>query len=477
MKLTATWHSDLTAADDDAPEIRRGTIVPYGPVGRTSAGALTVTAGAITLPTDLPRIKLFREHDRSTPVAHLEAAQDSDSGLSGAFRFGSTAAALEARAELDERLRDGLSVELDDVTIDGDRITAATLTGVGLVAVPAFADARIAATETETHQEEETPMTTETTTAAAAPIPAPPAAATVATAARTRPVSAAHALADRLIAARFHGGDLEVAATLTAALADITPGDDTAGLGIQALGELVDEVDPPIYDALVTNRPLTGVKAHGWRWTTPPTVDDYAGNKAPIPTNPAALGTVETEAKRIAGGHDLDRVYLDLGSSEVLVSYWREVTQALLLNLDGKRLQAVQDMSTPTAAASVATAIGAGMQAVRRPSYVLISADLWFAEAATAEENVPALFGDGFFGGNIPSVVISQETSGKVIVGRSSAVDFFTQSPPVRLEAVNIAQAGVDAGIYAYWASLARDSAGVKAFTVPVPTRGTSKAK
>src|SRR4029077_13616923 len=51
-----------------------------------------------------------------------------------------------ALAEVDGGVRDAISVELDDVELDDDGlITAASLTAIALVPLPAFADARIAA--------------------------------------------------------------------------------------------------------------------------------------------------------------------------------------------------------------------------------------------------------------------------------------------------------------------------------------------
>jgi len=53
-----------------------------------------------------------------------------------------------------------------------------------------------------------------------------------------------------------------------------------------------------------------------------------------------------------------------------------------------------------------------------------------------------------------------------VIVGDRAAIDFRTFEPPVRLEGVNIPQAGIDAGLYSYWASLLNKTGRVKAVTV-----------
>ncbi len=498
MRLTATYPAQLVAADepgDTAPRAT-GTIVPYGVSGDTSIGQVAVAAGALELPADVTRVKLFHGHDRERPVAHLAEAVDTADGLTGTFRYASTPAALQAAAELADKVRDGLSVELSHVELDDTTtpptVTAARLDGVGQVPIPAFGDARaeLAAEATDPDPEPEETMTdTDAPVAAPAEEPLtaapPPPAAQAARPATTSPVSYAMLLAEQVSGAYHRGGHTAAGNVLTAALADITPGGNGAGneiaaIGYQAAGELLDEVDPPMYERCVVGRTLTGMKVHGWRWSVPPEVDDYAGDKAEVPTNAATMEYVETDAARIAGAHDIDRIYVDLGSSAALVSYWRLMVADTALKLDAKRLALVQTDAATGASATITDALVAGVQAVPNATYWIVSSDLWAAEAAKAADTLPAILtGDGLFGGGLPGdPIVSDDLVSTVIVGRRSAREFYTLGdPPIRLEALNIANAGIDAGAYSYWAGLATSPTGVYVDTVTPVLRSASSRK
>ena len=483
---------------DDERETFRGLLVPYDKPGLTSMGSVTVPRGAIELPDDISRVKLLMEHDRAKPVGVLTAAEDSDEGLSITFRFGQSQAGREARQEMLDGTRDGLSVDVDDAEIDrSGRMAAGRLMAAGQVAIPAYSDARgLAAARADTEDEGESmeqPQTNTSTDEQSAEQPAapgvqPPAHLIASRGTHTRPRSALAELAVRVKGAYGEYGPAGVMSTLTAALADITPsgngaGNDMAGLGIQAMGELWDGVGyVPQNEPMVTERPLIGHQITGWAWTVKPAVAAYAGNKADIPSNAATLDYVTKSPSRLAGGHDLDRVYVDLGDSDVLTSYWRERTDTCAENLDNARATAaLAAAGTPGAATSVVDAVLQGTTAVNRPTYAAISRDLWNTELARPADTLPALFTAGnVYGQNGPGFAMFPSDSlpaNTVVVGRKSAVDFFSIRPPIRVEAVVVAKAGIDAGVYSYYGDLVRDASKVRAYTVTVTPLGQATAE
>jgi len=474
----------VQAEPADGPEVFYGLLVPWDTPGRTSAGTVSVPRGAIRLPADLGRVKVLTEHDRERPVGVLAAADDTDDGLRVGIRFGSTREAQRARAELVDGLRDGLSLDLIDVELNkaGDRLQGGELLAIGHVTIPAYSDSRALAAG----RDEGDTMEDQPDTIAAVPpddqpvqVAAPPAAMT-ASRARTKPASPALELARRLVAARFDGGDSAVQGVLQAALADITPagngaGNENAGLAVQAVGELWDGIQyVPQHLPLVTERPLTGVKFGGWSWVVKPVVGDYTGNKTDIPSNAATLDWVEGPALRLAGGHDLDRIYLDLGDPAFVASYWRNMTESLAEQLDDKRLNAaVTAAGTAGTAGSVIDAILQGITAVKRPTYAAVAQDLWNTQLSQPVDTLPAFFvQNNLFTGPGLDIFPTDGLTGQVLVGAKGAVDFFTKQPPVRVEGVNVAKAGFDAGLYGYYGSLTVDASRVKIYTVTVVPLG-----
>lgn len=150
--VTATVSADLTA--DPATRELSGIVVPFGKPGRTSAGALTFTAGSLTW-SDPSRVKLLREHNQGGIVyGYALELIERPEGLWGRFAVADGPAGDEALAEAAAKLRDAFSVgvELDETTKQRlARARGAAVAGAGqlrevsLVAVPAFDDARMGA--------------------------------------------------------------------------------------------------------------------------------------------------------------------------------------------------------------------------------------------------------------------------------------------------------------------------------------------
>ena len=481
MRLTLDLTEATLEAGDTGARRVSGTLVPYGRPGRTSVGEVTVRAGAIRLPEHTARVRLLRGHDREAPIGVLSELDDTADALRGTFTVARTPAGDAYLAELDPDapIRDGLSVELDDVTITAGEVTAGTLVAVAAVPLPAYPEARaaLAAEDTPTESETAMPELDETTLEAEASTPAPslePARplTTNRAPARTRPVSALHDVTTRLIAARLDGSQ-----AFRAALADITPsgnggGNESAGLMTQALGELWDGMTyRPRYTPHVASASLTGTKLEGFRWNPEPEVDDYAGNKAAIPSNAAKLEYVAAMAERIAGGHDLDRIYRDLGDPAVLASYWSKMAESIAKKLDERALAVILAAAgTPVANADagleVARILGTvAVSSEGAATYCLAATNVIVEAAQTPSSDSPA--GLPVNGMSLPPVYVAPELDDNIIiVGIRQAARQATFSPPVRVEAVNVANAGIDAALYSYSAEIIENSAAVVAYDV-----------
>lgn len=474
-----------------------GLVLPYGPGGSTSIGVVTASVGSVRLPPDLSRVKLLSGHSTdpagAVPVGVAIAADETDDGLRMTFRVGSTTAGDTALLEASEGLRDGLSVELFGPRLDARRhLTDGLITAVSLVPVPAFEDARVTAgrEDTETdgdpaeddteNESEDTVSNTDTPDGGTAPAETAPdngdggeltaaqaAGFTAGQAGRivtgNRPLSLAQAT--DAIASLVAGTP-----DATAALEDVTSSGVLSALAPAWLGELWSGI-PFTREVVPTFSPgvLRGRKAHGWRWVTKPTVDDYAGDKADVPSNTVATEAVEVDAKRLAGAHDIDRAFWDFGDTEVINGYFAAMTQSYAIESDdraakfavasaaGNTIEAQPDLIHAAAKARQAIKLATRTEA---STYLVHPDDAFGLLAITTLDN-PAYLD---LLGVDPSKFLTsdQAKKGSVIAYAKPAMTFFELSgSPIRVQAEHIAKGGRDAALFGYYATLLNDQRGV----------------
>lgn len=514
----------LTAANNDtAGRTVTGLALPYGVPGHSSKGTVIAEAGSVELPADLKRIKLYRDHSNvaGSPVGYCTSATETAEGIEMSFRIGSTPDGDAALADVTEGIRDALSVEIVGAEIGaGGKLTAGTITAVALVAVPAFADARVASftaslhptpaeddaeddappapdlepaaeddaeddagdvdtsadndnntpddQEIENMPEKINPPAEQESTLAAAAAPAGLTAARVNSAA---PAVTFSSVVDTLLGVR-EGRERD--AMMTAALADITKSAHPHVTSPGWLGELwagvsyTREIIPTM-----TSRQLTGRKATGWRWTTRPTVDDYAGDKAEIPTNTPVTEAVELTARRIAGGHDIDRAYFDFNDREFIESYFRAMTESYAMVTDDRAAEflvteAAENLG-PTqpdllrAAAKARQLVKRGTR-TEATTYLVNPDDMFELLDVTTMDNPAYLELIGVD----PSKFVTSDLApaGSVVAYAKPAVEWYELGrSPIRVEAEHLARGGRDAALFGYWAAFVTNPAGL--VTVP----------
>lgn len=522
-----------------------GLIVPYDTPGDTSAGSYSVAPGAFQLPTDLSRVKLLREHDRSASIGYLAATREDSAGLWGTFAVAPGPDGDEAIAAVRARTRDGLSYEVSRVqySTDRTRVVGARLDAVALCSVPAYDDARaVAASRQEndamltlesarailadanasaaeraaaiaylsTHTEATDADREAATAAAGNAATGAPAAGTPAAAAGTeaeapnlaavtagrpagislnanrRPAVLTAAQGIEQLANALRGA--VDAGQINAALADVVPGDDT-GQGLlrsQWIGELWSAVraDRPFIDSINSATLTSGLKVHGWKWETKPEVDAYAGNKAEIPTNPVRTVPVEEPIRRTAGGWDVDRIYFDLGDSGFLSAFLNAASQDYAVKTEAQVVADLLAGATEETADTLLEALGviaAGLSGIgANASFIGVSGDLWESYLAITSADAPwwlarqssvSLSGGG--GGNVADLRIFASPSlppGTVLGGdRRSATYYEAKPSPIRVQAVNIPQGGIDLGVFGYDSLIVNDErALIKTSLTPV---------
>jgi hypothetical protein len=314
------------------------------------------------------------------------------------------------------------------------------------------------------------------------PAPADPAAALAAsrrTAVRTptttRPRRSRHSLQDMYAAqARVLSGRSR--ASMEAALSDITntanvwtARDDYAGLLWQGL-EYTRRYVP-----LLMPGDLPSYKGTGWRWVIKPEVADYAGDKAPVPSNAPTTEATSWNAARLAGAHDLDRKFTDFGDQEFIDSYYTAMRESYAMKSDDKARAFILSMAGALGAAGT-TLYHAAAKAAQgvfdatgglTVDYLLVNSsdvlDLLDTPAnALPDPRILEMFGvspDKF----IPTTGVA---AGTVVGGVRQAGRFRElSSTPIRVEAINVADGGVDGGVFGYYATEDTFDGGVKSAT------------
>lgn len=507
-----------------------GDIVPYGVVApRTSFGApVMFAAGSLQTPADASRVKLLLDHDMQRPVGYALAIDHDTDRARATFRVADGADGDFAIDQVRQKLRDGMSIGCDILAgyIDPDDgetyvVTAAQLNEVTLCSIPAFADARatdLAANHPSPDADGAGTTTPEGSTmprpnqpGAAAPAAAPAATEPAATtAAATVAVTAAAAPSDpapagvtdfarpattsgRLVPARAIfdaiGGALATGGTVAdiqAALSDIVPASDVGkGLLPEAhVGELWQArgTAVPYVDFAYTRKELTsGHKMIGWAWNARPQVDTYAGNKAEVPSNAATTKAVEASVSRMAGGWDIDRIFVDLADGAMLEEIVRMAIEDYADKINRNARAALIDAATTVDTAGldlsgVLNAVGTSAVGVgARVDYLALASDVWSSFANLTSLEVPWWLkqGDGVsIGqqngavGGVNLWVDPELTAGQWVAGDKRAATWWDKRPPVRVSAVNLPQGGVDVGVFGYFARVVQEGRAVFTGTV-----------
>lgn len=476
--------------------ILRYRLLPFGEVGRTNKGSVIASRGALTLPADPGELIANFQHDRNRPVSRFVSIEETDDGLYCSVRALNTAAGNDLLAEATEGVRRGISVELANEVIRNGHLTSGILVGAGHVVAPAFPSALLVAADTEPEPTTPTPVAP----APVAPSPAPPEATPEENSTVTEPTLTASAptgmvprptrptdmsadAAFRFLADAYRDG---AGPGLQAALSDIT----VSGIGANIiqpawLAELWSgRTYNRRYVPLVTNQPLRGMTLKGWKWTTKPAVAAYAGNKAAVTSNTPVTAPVSVAVQRLAGAHDVDRAYTDFQVTDFWESYYRAMTDSYAMLSDAACATDLiaaatvvaapgSGLSTWTPAQTIVEGALAVIAANGTPTAAIVGTDLYKTLLLTPQQNMIQLLSGGLG-------LTQSQAEGFVIVpgpaaltGKALVLDkggfVFAELPgsPIRVEALNQANGGVDPGVFGYFADYSTDATLIQLHSKP----------
>lgn len=500
-----------------------GRVLPWNEFGRTNSGALKFPKGSINVPKEISRVKLLAGHSPAgIAVGHATDFEVTDDGLYMTFKIGSHAAGDDALLQASEKTVDAFSVECYGIERAGTTVTNSYLSAVALVPNPAYASARVSHVMANHHDDDEpvdldanqlsidgestdteqdTTTTTSTTTGAVDDEES--------TDTTEDEEDTDMKKTNTLAPGTLPGDNQDTAANeshfslngvidyLTGAVAgtdngathaelvDITDAGVIDRTAPQWLGELWSGVT---YERrivpLMTQKPLTSRKAVGYRWTTKPGVEKYAGNKADIPSKPAAIEAVERESERWAGGNDLDRAFWDFKEREFLAAYWEAMAESYAYETDMDALQFLIDNATAIdgTATGVQAAISRGSlsidNALRSPaSFAIINPGDLEQVLGLSQMDAPRYLG---IAGSItdPAKWTTSDAvpAGTAIIGtKAAATHYELAGSPLRVEAEHIAKGGRDAALFGYTAKMVNRPEGLVsvAFDTDAPAAPT----
>lgn len=221
---------------------------------------------------------------------------------------------------------------------------------------------------------------------------------------------------------------------------------------------------------------LTSPSVKGWRWVVEPVVGKWDGNKTAVPTGPVTTEPYDAEAQPFAMAHDVDRRYRDFGVTEFWDGYFRAGTESyakqsdlyvpeVLFDPDNGATTAIAGGTVPAGVAPVMARIADGAIAVLDedlPSFAAVTlADYRDLLLTRTEDNMAFLnaalgLEEGSIGANgNPFRVVPTSNAGlagnKTLVGCKSAVTVHElPGSPIRIEGLDIAQGGIDPGLFGY---------------------------
>lgn len=472
MKITAN-REDRTIS---------GVLLPFGEVGYTNVGAITVTAGALTLPDDITTVHLNMEHESTRPVGKATRLEETEAGIEATFKIADTTAGNDLLAEVADGLRTGFSVEFHDQIIRAGKVLGGVLSGAAAVVAPAFDSARVFAsdhgdlptvdapvesveddTSTTDNEETEEDMTNENIASAGGnenPVKAN----------KVNELTAGQAF--RAIAKGYATGRVEAA--LTNVVHD--DGDnDGDGLGeIAAAPAWLGEVYKNAayvrkFIPLLTPGVLTSYREQGFRFTSKPTVAQYSGNKTEVPTGGITAEPVSFGTQRWAHGADIDRRFIDFGDSEVLRAFVEAQVESYLSVTDAYALTQVIAAATPVERGAAVTGVNNTLTQIidgalaliaddRTPTAAIVGVAGFRSLLMTPKDQVAEFLSQsmGLEEGSLqgfrilPSANAALAASSLVLDGSTLRFKEFGGGSPVRVEAEHLANGGRDLAVFGY---------------------------
>lgn len=267
-------------------------------------------------------------------------------------------------------------------------------------------------------------------------------------------------------------------ATLYAALTDIKGSTVAPALALpQWIGEVWGKrTFDRRYIPLLAHADLTSFSVQGFKWTTPPTMALWTGDKAAVPSTGVVIDPFNADAKGWAGANDVDRRLRDFEFPEFWDGYWRHMANSYAQLSDTDAIATLVAEATPVVAGAVpagmtqaATSIVDGALAIMDqgiPTFAVVAKDLWRQLVLTPKDqtleylSVSLSLQEGQLEGfKIIPARGTDVAAGKVLVGiGQAATTYELPGSPLRVEGLDMVKGGIDPGAFGYAVTTVEES-------------------
>jgi hypothetical protein len=462
----------LTASVEDRTLTYR--LLPFGEAGSTNVGKVIASKGSVTIPADINTLELNEEHNFQNQIGKFVRVEETDTHIEATVRIVNTSKGNDALVLAAEGLRTGISVEIANPVIKDGKLLAGNLTGAGLVVRPAFANARLTASdmgETLIPEKEPTMENVSENLEATEDFSVVPAA----------PVLSAGSAKVELGKMTFDAFNAGGATAINAALSDLKTTNDAgkAYLQDQEVGELWTArlAQRPFVNA-VGVKPLNSLVQTGTKKTRTFAVANWAGNKVELPTGVFSTTRETWTASAKAVAVDIAAELIEFGGEGVISELYEEAMDSYIVQTEAELISYV------LAQATAVTGITGAIAAVDKASETLanIGANLSFIAVApnvmaflrsVTSANAPWwLASQGAVNlrdrsidlGGVTLVSNPALAAGTILVGDSRAVDY-RESRDIKFKALDVAKGGIDISFIKFRSQYVTDRGAVLKFT------------
>lgn len=228
-------------------------------------------------------------------------------------------------------------------------------------------------------------------------------------------------------------------------------------------------------------KPLTALEVKGWRWGTAPAGGAWNGNKAAVPTNTPTTTAYTKKANRWAGGHDIAREFVDFPNPEFWDAYISAMADDYAQHSDLGFLDEIIDAATPVEVGTIPSGVPEALVKIvdgalavvekGAPAFAVMGAALWRDFILTPKdetlEYLSSSLGldEGTVAGFriVPAPSTSDLSDTQVLVGAREAAEAreLPGASPIRVEAQNLVNGGVDDAFFGYWTSVIHEPAAI----------------